>query len=224
METTVYRGETITIWNDTDSLNPRKDWDNGTVMVCRHSGYDLGNDDDIDDSECSNWKEVAELIQKEKSPIAILPLYLIDHSGISMSTGAFSCPWDSGQVGFIYVDEKGAEEMGWTKEYIKTLTDGKDEKYAGKTREEILIGFMQSDVKVYDDYITGSVYGYTVEDGEDPSCGGYFGYDFEKSGLLPDARASIDNMLKNRIDARIAKLKNYIKSKVPVIYRTLPAL
>ena len=32
----------------------------------------------------------------------ILPLYLYDHSGITISTGPFSCPWDSGQVGWIY--------------------------------------------------------------------------------------------------------------------------
>ena len=32
----------------------------------------------------------------------MLPLYLYDHSGITMSISPFSCPWDSGQVGWIY--------------------------------------------------------------------------------------------------------------------------
>jgi len=41
----------------------------------------------------------------------MLPLYLYDHSGITMSTGKFSCPWDSGQVGWIYCTiEKAMEE------------------------------------------------------------------------------------------------------------------
>ena len=31
-----------------------------------------------------------------------LPLYLFDHSGITMNTSGFSCPWDSGQVGWIF--------------------------------------------------------------------------------------------------------------------------
>ena len=34
--------------------------------------------------------------------MVILPLYLYDHSGITMNTCGFSCPWDSGQVGWIY--------------------------------------------------------------------------------------------------------------------------
>ena len=45
----------------------------------------------------------------------ILPLYLYDHGGITMSTGAFSCPWDSGRVGWIYAEKKKLiEETGYT--------------------------------------------------------------------------------------------------------------
>ena len=32
-----------------------------------------------------------------------LPLYLMDHSGLAMQTTSFNDPWDSGQVGWIYV-------------------------------------------------------------------------------------------------------------------------
>ena len=39
----------------------------------------------------------------------ILPLYLYDHSGITMNTTGFSCPWDSGQVGWIYADKRRIE-------------------------------------------------------------------------------------------------------------------
>jgi len=45
----------------------------------------------------------------------ILPLYLYDHGGITMSTGAFSCPWDSGQVGWIYAPKKTfIDETGYS--------------------------------------------------------------------------------------------------------------
>ena len=35
----------------------------------------------------------------ELENVVILPLYLHDHSGLTMNTSGFHCPWDSGQVG-----------------------------------------------------------------------------------------------------------------------------
>ena len=44
----------------------------------------------------------------------LLPLYLYDHSGITMNTTGFSCSWDSGQVGFIYASKaRFKEETGY---------------------------------------------------------------------------------------------------------------
>jgi len=44
----------------------------------------------------------------------ILPLYLYDHSGITMNTTGFSCGWDSGQVGYIVMSyEKIRKEYNW---------------------------------------------------------------------------------------------------------------
>ena len=66
-----------------------------------------------------------------------------------MSTGRFSCPWDSGQVGFIYVSrEKVRKEYGW-----KVIT---------KEREERIYEILRGEVEVYDQYLTGQVYGYIV--------------------------------------------------------------
>jgi len=46
----------------------------------------------------------------------ILPLYLYDHGGITMSTNPFSCPWDDGgQVGWIYASkQKFIDETGYS--------------------------------------------------------------------------------------------------------------
>lgn len=49
--------------------------------------------------------------------VAIQPLYLYDHSGISISTGSFvgrapHAEWDSGQVGYIYMEkDKALQEL-----------------------------------------------------------------------------------------------------------------
>ena len=80
----------------------------------------------------------------------MLPVYLYDHSGLSMNTGGFGCPWDSGQVGWIYEfldPEEGAEVQP-----------------CGKTLREIYAERLSSEVETYSSYLEGDVYGYKVFD------------------------------------------------------------
>lgn len=131
----------------------------------------------------------------------MLPLYLYDHSGITISTGPFNCPWDSGQVGYIYV----------TKEAIKS--EFTYQKVTKKARQKA-IEIMQSEVKTYDQYLTGSVYGYTIEPTDenkniecDDSCWGFFGYDHKASGLLEMAENTIDCAIKQHKKEVLANFK-----------------
>lgn len=82
-------------------------------------------------------------VRAEVDKVAIiLPLYLYDHSGITMSTGAFSCPWDSGHVGWIYVTLGDIR-----KEYsVKRVTK--------KIREQA-IKCLNGEVETYDEFLTG---------------------------------------------------------------------
>jgi len=225
MEIVEYKGFEIKIESDNHPSNPRTDWDNGTVMVCQHNRYSLGDEKHgVDLSDCNSWEDVKQAIIDQKNPIAILPLFLYDHSGITMNTTGFSCNFDSGKVGFIFVDEKGCEEMGWSKEWAEGLSKGDDEKYKGKTREEILTNFMISDVEIYDNYLTGEVYGFDIDDVDDGSCSGFFGDDHEESGLLDHARSAIDCELRYKVKKRVEAIKYYIRGKVPFIYRTLPEI
>ena len=75
------------------------------------------------DDEFETWLEqefletlsVKELVEIVKEENVILPLYLYDHSGITMNTTGFSCGWDSGVVGFIYCSKKDfREETGYS--------------------------------------------------------------------------------------------------------------
>lgn len=74
-----------------------------------------------------------------------LPLYLYDHSGITMNTGGFSCGWDSGCVGVIVC----------TKEQVQEHWDGDEDK-----AEE----YLKSEVAEYDHYLTGNVWGFSAEE------------------------------------------------------------
>lgn len=71
---------------DNEGCDPRE-WDNLGVMYCQHSRYTLGDKDAADPRGDDG---------KLRDDIAVaLPLYLYDHSGITMSTGRaypFDCP------------------------------------------------------------------------------------------------------------------------------------
>lgn len=60
--------------------------------------------------------EILSIIRKK---FIILPLYLYDHGGITISTRPFSCPWDSGQVGYIYASkDKFRKETGYSEDEL----------------------------------------------------------------------------------------------------------
>lgn len=159
----------IKIVTDKDPQSPRE-WDNlGTVFVA-HRRYDFSdvNAEDIRDDNG----------QIDDARYIHLPIYMYDHSGITVRTTPFSCPWDSGQVGVIYVDkDKVREEFGW-----KRIT---------KEREAQIHKYLVDEVETLDQYLTGDVYGFTVTDNETgeeiDSCWGFFGSDHEATGLLEHA-------------------------------------
>lgn len=64
----------------------------------------------------------------EELGVRVKELYLMDHSGLAMSTTPFHCPWDSGQVGFVFTKDANVvtEEMmdSWVNEYSEYLCSG----------------------------------------------------------------------------------------------------
>lgn len=181
-----YKGCTIEIHIDDDPMNPRKEFDNLGTMVCEHRRYNLGDKHSYRHQDYQNWNEYIAAVEKAEGPIVWLPLYLYDHSGITINTTGFGsidlARWDWGQLGFIYITKKKIrEEYSW-----KTIS---------KKRLEKITGYLRSEVETYDQYLTGEVYGYVVKDanGEEIDfCFGYFGYDHEKSGLMEGAKHAID--------------------------------
>lgn len=132
----------IVIERDPDPESPRE-WDNLGTMVCWHRRYNLGD-------EQPEVEPFVYLQSFNVSKYYVLSLYLYDHSDISISTTPFSCPWDSGMIGFIYIDKDKAP-FNW---------------------QEIL----EAEVKAYDQYLRGEVYGFVVTDGDDvfDSCWGFY--------------------------------------------------
>jgi hypothetical protein len=210
-------------------------------MICWHSRYNLGDkhdysdpsefqrelaceaDDDLeeeldrldndvwealynraDENGCDDYDSRAEYANRFVRPRidklldaaleghVILSLYLYDHSGITMNTGGFGCRFDSGQVGWIICD----------KETIDRDFNG-DRDLAEKC--------LLAEVMTYDQYLTGDVYGFIVEErdeddeGEEAweeidSCWGFYGSDVRENGM---AGHLSDDLVELAADAEI---------------------
>jgi len=224
-------GYEIEIYHDDWCEDPRA-WGSVFTMVCAHGKYDLG-DERHDPKGVDNWDEnmlayfagynFADVTlechwisdePKEKldqiyrwidNNVLWLPLYLYDHSGITMQSKAFNSMWDSGQVGFIYITrEQARKEWNWDRISSK--------------REEQLYTWMKGEVEIYDHYLRGEVYGYNIEYGDElvDSCSGYYGDQHDDDGYMLDV---IGNMIQyhqtKKRKYKHKKLKALIKEGVP---------
>lgn len=173
--------------------SPREN-DNLGVMCLRHNRYNLPWECPVNQNyptytcrerdyvtgqyyqqeyEVNNWSEMeSALYQAEHNQgddiAIILPVFMYEHSGVALNTGGFYDPWDSGQVGFIYITyDKIKEEYGY-----KKLTVARRAKI-----EELLNG----EVKEYGSYLNGEVYYIQIRDAENnevESYGGLIGSDW----------------------------------------------
>jgi len=171
VETVDYKGTTIEVALDGYAENPRA-WDNLSTMVCFHGRYTLGDKHAYRSDDYSGWGELERKIIAEHKPSVIRPLYLYDHSGLTIATTEFSCRWDSGQVGFVFVRPDRIRECFSCK------------RVSLKLRERACRN-MLSEVETYDKYLRGEVYSYTVW-GE--SRGNF--YSIEEA--IEQAKAAID--------------------------------
>jgi hypothetical protein len=162
-----HKGVKIRIYYDDSPASTPRDWSNVGTMVCWHRGYELG-DRPLESQERKALERggmhlLTRYLTMWEGATVVIPLGLIDHSGISMYAGGGAHVmdpggWDSGTVGFIFDTPAGREECGTPLDRI----------------EEIL----HEEIEVYDQYLTGDVYGYIVGSGEhEESCWGFYGMD-----------------------------------------------
>ena len=96
----------VEIEYDNDPENPRTEWDNLGTITCSPRSREYLGEKNMD------VEEMEEIFNNKKEYIS-LPVYAYIHSGTCLNTTGFSCPWDSGQSGIIYVSHaKIREEFG----------------------------------------------------------------------------------------------------------------
>lgn len=179
-------GATLEIIQDDSPMTPR-DWDNHGIVAVFHRNYDFGDNkkkipfsyDDFD-----SWAGMRKYIEKDLKAVVCLPIYMYDHSGITINTTGFSCGWDSGQVGFIYCTKEKLVAMG----NLKSTKHRVSPKLKADVEKWLI-----SEIETLDQYLTGDVYGFKYyrdkdmfkeQDEVDDSCWGFYGSDIRENGIL----------------------------------------
>lgn len=175
----------LTIETDNDpAYNPRENQENLWTFLCRHPRYTLG-DEQPKRGEGSP-EEVLHNKGINPADCLIRSLFLLDHSGLALSTERFvGHDFDTSEIGIAYITRSRL-----TEEYPEA---------SGAEREASALEVLKGEVQEYDAYLRGDVYRFEyatqpIVAGEDEpnerawdtedSMGGFLGTDHQASGLL----------------------------------------
>lgn len=174
---------------DGDIGNPRE-WDQLGVMYCWHPNHNLG-DEQFRRGDHDSMEDAARYLFRERDALVVIPLFLLDHSGISMRAGSALYPlvyplgsnepllaargrfigdeagWDTSHVGFIYATQARKDELG--------VPDGVEE----VERQ------LRNEVEEYDTYLRGEVFYIVVRDADGNDLSDtYPDHEFNVGGFL----------------------------------------
>lgn len=149
---------------DDSPSDPRKEWDHFATMVCSHRNYELGDrgpdEQETEALERGGFALLERYLRRFHGVVYLAPLSLLDHSGLHIWIGggshwSDSAGWDSGTVGFISV----------TREQLKAAGFEPGDTVDGENAATMIA---RQEVEEYDQYLTGDVWGFIIE--QVPAC------------------------------------------------------
>lgn len=156
--------EYVEVTQDLDPISPA-DWDSvGTIAYARSSRYVLG-------TKAVTHDELKDIERQITIGTLIgLPVYAYIHGNVRIKaadSNPFSCPWDSGQSGFVYATREAVFREYGGKRMTKRI-------------REAARNLLRAEVETFSQYLNGDVWLLThVKDGEIVECcGGYYGWDY----------------------------------------------
>ena len=180
-------GVKIEILSSYDVENPRNFGQDSVLVTALNRHHIIG--DNCRDAElpegCTSMEDAFRQHLKENklgiNNVIYLPVYAYIHSGITIATTPYSCRFDSGQAGYIYLTKKDARERLGVKKLSK---ENKDTIYKQLVEEVALL----------DSYICDEVFTFTI-DGEYPDeAGEFYGSDLDKSGLFKSLEEALSKL------------------------------
>jgi hypothetical protein len=125
----------------TEIMNPREWNENLGTMLCFHRRYILGDKNPYNSGDYWGFTHFAESLRRVHDIALMLPIYMYNHGGITISYKPFSCPWDSGQVGWIFMNKDQVRREFGVKRISKKVMD--------KVRSVLI-----AEIEDYNEYLT----------------------------------------------------------------------
>lgn len=150
----------IHIYYDEDAPNPREGGDYLGSFVMWHKNYDFS---DVGQKDKFRTPDDFKDFLKDNKCI-VMPVYMLDHSGQTISVYEFSDKWDSGQIGYIYVTFEKIKE-----EYNLKVVNYK--------RIKSIKMILTNEIAELDTWVRGDIFGYVIinSKGEQvDSCWGFY--------------------------------------------------
>lgn len=189
---------TLRIYQDPDTTSPRENENLGT-LACWHRRYTLGDEQPKQDP-----MEYQDDLPKDS---LIVPVYMIDHSGIALSTRDFGDPWDSGQVGIYHVSP---EQI--------VASYGEDTPETRATAQKSI----EAEISEYSDYINGNCWGFEILNAEGDhveGVGGFIGSNPIENGMADHLEDGMLDLLEEAADKAglsitQAEIKEHLQQRV----------
>ena len=201
-----YKGHNLRLIDtDADSSSPREFDPYGTIITL-HRTYDFsdGHAPKITTREVTGWEDLKKRLKDEEKAVAILPIYMYDHSSQSLSTEPFNDYFDSAQIGFIYATEDdiltGSGRKVLTDELIKDAE-----------------GYLKSEIELMHNWHNDNCFGFVVdpvnEEDEEGAFEEYGGGWYTLEEAEREGKAGIDRLA--AVDEELALIKNLKPEELP---------
>lgn len=175
--------QTLELIQDENPRDPREDDNISKLVFATHGKNEIKDDgfefessyESRDDFITRGEAELKEFFGDEM--VFCSPVHVYAHGSVAYSmerSGQFNDRWDSGTCGFIIVLAEDLKE---------TLNVENLNKLSLQCAEL----FAKAELDVFNDYVGGNTYGYSLKDetGEEiDSCWGFFGDDIQSNGVL----------------------------------------
>lgn len=246
IETINYRGHEIEIYYDEFAGNPFKEWDCEPPIVVSSDrgiseyGIDLSLPELTKNEIKSNIPKVIELLVGKTITLLSL-LSTFEDRELAIYRGWTATDYVNNAIEFIFDDIYSASDKmeflvdlyaikgivaitgcatGYCQSHYADVMAVATQEWIKKVGAPIesIERQLKGAIKLYGQWAFGDVYGYSIPT-IDESCWGFYGSDYEKSGLMEEAKNAIDYHIELEHKKKIKQVKTWIANRVPLHIR-----